>query len=184
MDEEVDVIDENDNLLGFTKMKSQVHKDGDWHRAAHLWVIIGNKILMQKRAPTKYTFPNCFDVACAGHVIAGESYEKTIERELEEELGIKANKKDFIYTGKRKLISVEKGKVKSREIVAVYIYRFRGKLSDIKVQEEEISEVKLFGINELKDLIKTKPGLFAGPEKAEEKDYFWEMIDQIEDIIK
>jgi hypothetical protein len=32
MDEYLDVVDENNHLTGQTKPKSEVHRDGDWHR--------------------------------------------------------------------------------------------------------------------------------------------------------
>mmetsp|Transcript_12264 Transcript_12264/g.18807 ORF Transcript_12264/g.18807 Transcript_12264/m.18807 type:complete len:282 (-) Transcript_12264:338-1183(-) len=75
---------------GEAKPRSLVHKDGDWHRSVHIWVIEkGNKnILLQRRSPGKDTFPNRLDVSCAGHVTSGDDIDETAIRELEEELGM------------------------------------------------------------------------------------------------
>ncbi len=178
-DEYVDVVDKNDNELGIKKLKSIVHKEGDWHRGAHLWIVKEGRILLQKRAPQKDFFPNCFDVACGGHVSSGEIFEDTLVREVKEELGLKVNKKDFIFLDKRNQVSKDeiKGLI-SREVLGVYLYFLKEPVKNIILQEEEVSEVKLFEINELKNLLKNKPKMFVA-----DKDYFFEAIDKIEDIL-
>mmetsp|Transcript_7056 Transcript_7056/g.11033 ORF Transcript_7056/g.11033 Transcript_7056/m.11033 type:complete len:158 (+) Transcript_7056:57-530(+) len=58
---------------GEVKKRSQVHKDGDWHRSMHLWLYQSNlandsaRVLLQRRSPYKDTHPNLLDVSCAGH---------------------------------------------------------------------------------------------------------------------
>ncbi|MBI4972273.1 MAG: NUDIX domain-containing protein, partial [Candidatus Omnitrophica bacterium] len=121
-DELLDIIDKDGNELGFSKMKSAAHKDGDWHKSSHIWVTIGNKIVLQKRASDKEFFPGCFDVACAGHVSSSESYEETALRELQEELGIKAKEGDLVFLAKRNQISVNKKKsLISKEVMKVFV---------------------------------------------------------------
>lgn len=58
-EEHFDVIRENDGkLLGYSKRRSQVHRDGDWHRSTHIWVFSQKgEVLVQLRAPGKDTFP-------------------------------------------------------------------------------------------------------------------------------
>ena len=69
--------------------RANVLKQGLWCRASHLWVVdvASNLVLVQRRSPNKDTFPNCWDVSCAGHCEVGEAPELTVSRELEEELG-------------------------------------------------------------------------------------------------
>ena len=31
-----DIVDENGNELGFKKERSEVHRDGDWHKGVHI----------------------------------------------------------------------------------------------------------------------------------------------------
>lgn len=36
-DELIDIYDENNKFLGISRMKSEAHQNGLWHRAAHVW---------------------------------------------------------------------------------------------------------------------------------------------------
>lgn len=57
-EEHFDVLQEDGTPTGFSKARSQVHRDGDWHRSTHIWVIAQNgRILVQKRSSLKDTFP-------------------------------------------------------------------------------------------------------------------------------
>lgn len=176
-DEYVDVIDRDDNELGMKKLKGVVHKTGEWHRGAHLWIVKGSKILLQKRSSQKIIFPNCFDVGCAGHVASGENFETTIIREANEELGLKLNRKDLIFVEKRNQVSRYNGLI-SREVAGVYIYHLKETVKNIRLQKEEVSEVRLFGIAELKKLLREKPEMFV-----EDRKYFLEMADKISELI-
>ncbi|MBI5060783.1 MAG: NUDIX domain-containing protein [Candidatus Aenigmarchaeota archaeon] len=178
MDELVDITDENSNETGVVKKKSLVHRDGDWHKGIHVWIVKDDKILLQKRAPGKKLFPNKLDVSCAGHVMHGESCEDTAVRELEEELGISVKPSDLLLVEKRKQISFGK-EMRSREINAIFLLFMKSDLKDLKLQKSEVSEVKLFAPDELRQLFKNKPQLFV-----DDKKYLSEMIDKIEGIMK
>lgn len=39
-----DLLDENGNKTGKTKLRNEVHRDGDWHKAVHIWII--NEMVM------------------------------------------------------------------------------------------------------------------------------------------
>lgn len=53
-EELIDVLDENGNKTGQIKTKSQIKKEGNFHRAISVCIINSNKeILMQKRSNTK-----------------------------------------------------------------------------------------------------------------------------------
>ena len=68
-DEMLDILDENGNSVNRMKKRSRVHKDGNWHRTAHVWIITSNNaVLIQKRAKGKLTYPDKWDISCAGHV--------------------------------------------------------------------------------------------------------------------
>jgi isopentenyldiphosphate isomerase len=180
MEEFVDLVDENGNELGIKKEKSRVHLDGDWHKGAHVWILSGNKILLQRRTSRKEFFPDCFDVSCGGHVKSGETFEETIVRELKEELGLSVKKEDLLFLEKRRQISLVKSKsLISREILGVFLLRLDVNLKNLDIDKNEISEVKLFDIDELKNLLKYKPEMFVADKK-----YFFETINKIEKIIK
>ena len=180
MEEFVDLMDENGKELGIKKEKSRVHLDGDWHKGAHVWIMKGNKILLQRRASRKEFFPDCFDVSCGGHVKSGETFEETLIRELKEELGLSVKKEDLIFLEKRRQISLVKSKnLVSREILGVFLLKLDVEPEDLNIDKNEISEVRLFDIDELKNLLKDKPEMFVADKK-----YFFETINKIEKIIK
>ncbi|MCK4429514.1 MAG: NUDIX domain-containing protein, partial [Candidatus Aenigmarchaeota archaeon] len=156
------LIDENGNELGIKKERSEVHRDGDWHKGIHVWIIVGNKILLQKRALEKDTFPDVLDVSCAGHVETGYNYNETAVRELKEELGIQVSAKELIFLERRKFETNDIPiKIINREFINIYILDFKGNTEDIILQKEEVSGIRLFEIEELKNLLKSKPDLFS-----------------------
>ena len=99
-----DILDENGNKTGKTKLRSEVHRDGDWHKAVHIWIINENgDILLQRRCATKDSNPNMLDISCAGHLTDGDESLTGAIRELKEELNLDINREDlqFIKTLKR-----------------------------------------------------------------------------------
>ena len=74
-DELLDIYDEENISLGKQKMKNEVHRDGDWHRALHLWVIsmaVVSGLLMKWRMASPRlvadTLPSRSRPAAGGHV--------------------------------------------------------------------------------------------------------------------
>lgn len=83
-----DVVDEENNVIS-QATREEVHANRLRHRAIHL--LITNKhgdLFLQKRSRWKDANPGRWDSSTAGHVSAGESYETTVVRELEEELNV------------------------------------------------------------------------------------------------
>jgi 8-oxo-dGTP diphosphatase len=157
-----DIIDENGRELGYTKERTFVHQEGDWHKGVHVWIVKGDKLLLQKRSPVKDSFPNCFDVSCGGHVTAGDNYETTAIRELTEELGIQASAKDLAFIEERKHITDDPPrKFVNREILRVYLLKLKFDLNELILQKEEVSEVRLFSMAELRVLLRKTPDLFT-----------------------
>jgi isopentenyldiphosphate isomerase len=85
-DELLDVFDERGRHVGI-KRRADVHRDGDWHLAFHLWVVRGDGVLLQRRARDKASWPGRLDASAAGHLLAGEGVRDGL-REAEEELGV------------------------------------------------------------------------------------------------
>lgn len=77
---------------GVRKRRADVHRDGDWHRSTHAWLIDAatSRCAVQRRSGGKDTFPNRWDISAAGHVgvaHGGDSREAAMS-ELAEELGV------------------------------------------------------------------------------------------------
>ena len=137
----LDIYDENMTHLGI-KPRADVHRDGDWHKVFHCWVIYRDHddqdwVILQKRAPDKDTFPNYLDVSAAGHYSAGESLQEA-KRELEEELGLSPRFDELIPIGKR--IGVARYEnIVDRQFADVFLYECNQPLQDYNYQEDEIS---------------------------------------------
>mmetsp|Transcript_4645 Transcript_4645/g.6788 ORF Transcript_4645/g.6788 Transcript_4645/m.6788 type:complete len:275 (+) Transcript_4645:45-869(+) len=131
---------------GKVKKRSQVHKDGDWHRSMQLWLHQSDlandtvRVLLQRRSPYKDTHPNLLDVSCAGHVNAGDDVLETTMREMEEELGGNGNMKGryslediknsrmFTVTSAIKGVTDKHGKYICREYQDVFMLKWKEEL--------------------------------------------------------
>jgi isopentenyldiphosphate isomerase len=87
MPELVDVVDENDRVIGRATRK-EVHSTGRLHRGVHVLVFdSGNELILPVRSSKKH-LPNTYDCSVSEHVKSGESYEQALVRGLKEELNI------------------------------------------------------------------------------------------------
>jgi isopentenyldiphosphate isomerase len=103
-DELFDVVTQDGEPTGITKRRADVHRDGDWHRAVHVWVYgdddAGPFLLMNQRGRHKDTWPLALDATVGGHLGAGETVEDAY-REIEEEIGITAPSDALYFIGRR-----------------------------------------------------------------------------------
>jgi isopentenyldiphosphate isomerase len=97
--ESLDLLDEHGDPTGQRKPRADVHRDGDWHRAFHLWVMHPDGyVLLQRRAKTKDLAPGKVDVSVGGHLRAGEIWLDAL-REAEEEIGLEVGPADVEFLG-------------------------------------------------------------------------------------
>lgn len=178
-DELIDICDENNNLTGVQKMKSEAHRDGLWHRAAHIWIYNSKgDILLQLRAKDKPLYPDMWDVSAAGHVGAGEEVILSGLRELEEEIGLKVEQKDLQFVNIRKVVSVYED-IKNNEFYNVYLLKFDGDIKDLKIQVEELQAIKFLPIEKIKEELRSDTNKFVP-----HGDYWFEVIDEIKRRLK
>lgn len=106
LDEPFDLCDRDGNLLGQVKSRRDVHRDGDWHRALHLWVLLvrgrARHVVLQRRSLAKDTHPGLVDVSVAGHLRAGETVDDAL-READEEIGLAVATTATIALGHRRV---------------------------------------------------------------------------------
>lgn len=87
-EEPFDVVDESDRPVGRLP-RSEVHARGLRHRAVSVLIHRSDGcLLVQRRTMSKDEFPGRWSPSASGHVSAGESYDLTAARELEEEVGL------------------------------------------------------------------------------------------------
>jgi isopentenyldiphosphate isomerase len=96
----LEVLDEAGEPTGTSKARAEVHRDGDWHRAFHLWVMHPDgHVLLQRRSRAKDLAGGKVDVSVAGHVRPGETVLDML-REAEEEIGLTVTpgRADYLVT--------------------------------------------------------------------------------------
>jgi 16S rRNA (adenine1518-N6/adenine1519-N6)-dimethyltransferase len=86
-----DVVDAEDRVTGQAS-RHEVHRQKLLHRAVHIFVFNkAGELFLQRRSKWKDMHPLCWDSSAAGHVNAGQTYDETAPREIEEELGVSAS---------------------------------------------------------------------------------------------
>ena len=157
MTEFFDLLDEQGNKTGQTKARSEVHRDGDWHKVVHIWIANDqDEILLQKRSPNKDSYPNIWDASSAGHLTAGDDSLSCAIREVKEELGLDISPAQLTLIGTRKGSSRPSPTFINNEFIDVYLLRLSLDVNKVVFQEEEVSEIKYVPIDELRRMVQNK----------------------------
>lgn len=156
-EEYFDVLDENGNKTGISKLRTEVHRDGDWHRAVHIWIINDKgDVLLQRRCESKDSHPGMLDISCAGHLTAGDDSLSGAIRELKEELNLDVRPEELEFIKTIKKGSRYTGTFINNEFDDMYILRTTKSINDMKFQEEEISEIFFVSYAKFKEMVKNK----------------------------
>lgn len=88
-DELLDLVDENDRVIG-NKKRSEIYREGlSNFRVVNAFLENSRgELLILRRSATQRLFPLSLDMSMGGHVSSGESYEDALRRELKEELDL------------------------------------------------------------------------------------------------
>lgn len=155
--EKIDVLDENGNKTGEIVSREEVHKLGLWHKCVHIWIVNGKgEVLLQKRSAQKIMSPNMWTTATSGHLSAGDSSIQGALRELGEEIGLHAKEEElqYLFTVKENTIKEHEGEtILDNEITDVYLMRKDIDITNLKLQEEEVSEVRWFSYDVFKKMV-------------------------------
>ncbi|WP_405206049.1 NUDIX domain-containing protein [Aquimarina sp. LLG6339-5] len=156
-DELIDILDKNGESTGEVRLKSEAHQLGLYHASVHIWLYtLDKKILVQRRAKNKDTYPNLWDVSVAGHIGAGEFKEDSAIREIEEEIGLSLNKTDLEFIGNYLSEKQPNDHITDNEFHYIYLAKLTKSIEHLTLQKEEVCDVKLIPIqvikNHLKDL--------------------------------
>ncbi|MDI3339171.1 MAG: NUDIX domain-containing protein [Sphaerobacter sp.] len=141
-DELFDVLTATGAPTGQVKPRAAVHRDGDWHRSFHCWVVWPGPdgdahVLFQRRSPTKDTVPNCLDVAVGGHFRSGETLAEVV-REAEEELGLPLALDELVPVGRRRAVGRGPGWLDC-EIQEVFVALVPDGLTRLRPAPDEIT---------------------------------------------
>lgn len=146
----IEIVDENGNFTGEVMDKDETHDKNLLHNEIAVFIINDNKqVLLQKRSANKRFEPNKWSL-CAGHVDAYESLEDAAIRELKEEVGLHISIDDLHPFAEREFTIRDS----NSHITYFYYTKSNKSESDFIIQEEELSEVKWFNIDNVIDMIK------------------------------
>ena len=154
--EELILVDERDNELGFLS-KQQCHDgNGILHRAFSLFVFNAmGELLLQKRSADKRLWPLFWSNSCCSHPRKGESMEVATRRRLQEELDIHADL-EFVYKFSYRAQFGEHGS--ENELCSVFLGRTDQTYS---ANANEIAEVRFVSINALSNELQTNSEEFT-----------------------
>lgn len=140
--EQWDIYDKNKVLTGKTMERGNTLEEGHYHLVVGIWTVTEDgRILLTQRHADK----DCGLMweCSGGGVLAGESSLEGAVRELEEEVGIKADKEELAFLGS---ILTEKFFVDS------YLYKGNVKLEDLILQEKEVVDARLVTLEEFEKM--------------------------------
>jgi len=129
---------------GERKTKADIHRDGDWHRAAHVWIVSPNKrFLIQRRSPRKENNPGLWDVSAAGHLSAGESAIEAAVRETFEELGLRITSGELKPVATlRESCVLNNNTYYDNEFHEIFVVQRDVDIASLTLDAEEVAEVK------------------------------------------
>ena len=164
--EPFDVITADGRPTGRVKTRAEIHRDGDWHRAIHVWVAgVDDRgvpyLTFQRRSPHKDTWPARYDATVGGHYRAGETLAETV-REVEEEIGIIPDLSDLRPLGVRVCANEAQPGIVDREIQDVFLLRDDRPLETFRPNPAELAALVRFPLQTLMPFLAGETGEIDG----------------------
>lgn len=161
-----DIVLVDGTPTGRTKPRAQVHRDGDWHRAVHVWVAGRDAeaepfLMFQQRSLAKDTHPGRLDATVGGHYRAGERLEQAM-REIEEEIGIEPNLAALRLLGVRVCPSELETGTLDRELQDVFLLEDSRPLTAYRPHPAEVAALIRFRLAELLPVLAGEAGGLEG----------------------
>lgn len=145
-----DLYDDKRELTGKTILRGEPIPKGFYHLVVHVCIFNSKgEMLIQQRQPFKRGWSNMWDFTVGGSAQAGDSSIKAAEREVFEELGLKLD-----LSGARPIMTIPFAKGYDD----LYVIEIDLDLSTLKLQYEEVKDVKWATKNEIIQMI--KEGIF------------------------
>lgn len=180
-DELIDILN-NDGSFQKVASKSEAHKYGWLHASVHIWFYTSDgNLLFQKRSSNKKVFPNLWDVSVAGHIGAGEKPIASAIREIQEEIGIDIIESELQFITSYREFHEHSSELKDHEIHYTYICQLNTELSKLKLQLDEVAEVKLESIQRFEQSLEKNEFKSYVPHNL---DYYNLIIKSIKNVLK
>jgi isopentenyl-diphosphate delta-isomerase len=143
----VDLLDREVGTAG----KMEAHRNGLLHRAFSVYVVDGDRMLLQRRHAGKYHSGSLWTNACCSHPHAGEELTDAVERRMQEELGFSCpveHVDGFVYR------SVYENGLTEYEYDHVFLGEYAG---PVEPDPEEVDELAWVDIDELAADVAARP---------------------------
>ena len=165
--EYLDILDENGNKTGEKDTRENIHKLGLLHSevAAFIYTATG-KVILQKRKSNKATYAGVWSVT-GGHVLEGENNEDAIIREIKEELNLNIEKEKVIFVTTYKSKKVKDDLINNKFFSIYNVEISENQFSKIKIQKEELEDIKLFSIEEIESIMNSGDKQYKFPQNSE-----------------
>ncbi|WP_051920427.1 NUDIX hydrolase [Thermodesulfobacterium hydrogeniphilum] len=164
----LEAVDENCNPITILN-REEIHNKGYFHKTVHIFLFNKNReIYLQKKSQIVEENPGLWTSSASGHVLVGESFLITAQRELKEELSIKVKLEE--------VFKINPTESPTRECIALFV-GYTNKIP--KPNPLEIEEGRFFLVEEVDKLIQTSPEIFSPSFKFLWKKY-WSLVTQTE----
>lgn len=155
--------------------KLDVHKRGLRHKAVSVFLISNDSVLLQKRASTKYHTPGLWANTCCTHPSWLEDPIDCAHRRLKEELGVDVS--ELVYKNKIDYKADVGNGLIENETVDVFVGSVTTKEKlKMRLNENEVSEVKWVSFETLKKEISLSPSGFTPWLRIYIQDHFDQII--------
>lgn len=146
-----DVYSFDRRRTGRTMRRGEAMPEGFFHLVVHICVFAPDgRMLIQHRCPAKRSWPGLWDLSSGGCAVAGEDSRAAAERELFEELGIRAS-----FAGRRPALSIDF----ETGFDDVFFTEYAGDAEQLRLQPEEVDCVRWADSGEVLRLLES--GLFV-----------------------
>src|SRR5262245_55577366 len=161
-----DIVLADGTPTGRVKARAHVHRDGDWHRALHVWVVGRSErgapfLTFQRRSPNKDTWPDRYDATVGGHYRRGEMLTDAL-REVEEEIGVAATGLTLRPLGVRVCANEAEPGIVDRELQDVFLLVDDRPLEAYRPDPVELASLARFNLEELLPLLAGEAPASAG----------------------
>ena len=171
--EQLILVDADDREVG-VKEKLQTHLEGALHRAFSVFVFDANRrLLLQRRAPTKYHSGGLWSNTACGHPRPGEPTLVAAHRRLKEEMGFDCELRrafGFVYRAELESELVE------HEFDHIFVGQYEGALAP---DPSEVVDWRWVEWKELADNVRVEPHRYSSWLNA----LIWEHGSQLEMLI-
>lgn len=135
----LNIVDEQGNIVG-EETREKIHRDGLLHRIVHVWFYTPDKkLIFQRRGKHAETYPNLLDASAGGHVERGQDYLQAAVAEAREETGVNVQPEELKLLGMNKFGPTRDSltDIINHHLVASFAYLFRGKVGDLRDEQNE-----------------------------------------------